>query len=135
VSNTVTVACNLPQGLVAELGLEMDWATSSFRRTPAYKRVRLVGSQHATKLALPKRTQMVAQRDLPPGMTENVDREFIETWLRAHSRLAPHVWIVDKPADLKHQIGDRAAAPFQPVDGSKPMKFGLDEVSKASFDP
>ena len=132
-SNVCTIACALPQGLICELGIELDPVQSTFRRTPAYKRVRLKGSQHATKISLPKHTQMVAARDLPPGLTEGVDREFIETWLRAHPKMAAHVWIVEKPADVKHQVADRPKAPFEPIDPTAPFKVGLDAVSKADF--
>jgi hypothetical protein len=121
--------------MICELGLEMDYATSTFRRTPAYKRVRLNGSQRATRIALPPKTQMVATRELPPGLTENVDRDFIETWLKAHPRLAAHIWIVENPkADLKHQVGDRPKAPFEPIDPTTPFKVGVDDIMKASFD-
>jgi hypothetical protein len=135
-SNTVTVACSHPQGMVCELGLQLDYATSRFIRTPAYRRIRLRGSQHAMRVALPKGVQPIATRGLEPGLTPDVDREFITEWLRQHPKMAQLVWIVENPkADLKHQVGDRAPPAFEPVDGSKPAKFGLDEISKASFDP
>ena len=131
--STVVVACNLPQGMVCEVGLELEWATSTFQRTPRYKRVVLRGSQRSTLIALPKGSQYVAQRELPPGLTEGVDREFIELWLKEHPRLAKNVWIVESPKDVPHQVADRETPPFEPMDPKKPMKFGLDEVSK--FDP
>ena len=131
--STVTVACSHPQGMILELGLELDYAQSRFVRTPKYQRVRLNGSQKATRVALPKGSQFVAQRDLEPGLTE-VDAEFITEWLRQHARMARLVWIVPKPADLKPMVADRPPPPFEPLDPTKPAKFGLDEVSKANFD-
>jgi hypothetical protein len=132
-SNVVTVACNLPRGMICELGLVLDRATSRFIKTPAYRQVRLKGSQTATLIALPKGSQYVSQRGLPPGLTEGVDREFIETWLKAHPRLAQHVWIVESRKDVPHQVGDRDTPPFEPLDTTKPFKVGLDEVTTADF--
>jgi hypothetical protein len=134
VSTTVTVACNLPRGIVCELGLELDYATSRFIKTPAYKRIRLGGSQRSTLIALPKGVQPVATRGLEPGLTEGIDREFITEWLRQHPRMAQHVWVVENPkADLRHQVGDRPPAPFEPLDPTKPFTVGLGEVTKANF--
>ena len=133
-SNVVTVACNLPQGLICEVGLELDYAQMAFRRTPAYKRVRLKGSQFAAIIATPKGATMVAQRDRPPGLTAGVDREFIETWLKAHPRLATNVWIVEQPADVKHQVGDRPKPPFEPIDPTAPFQVANDTISTANFD-
>jgi hypothetical protein len=113
--------------------LVLDYTQSRFIKTPAYKRVRLRGSQHATRIALPKGTQYVAQRGLEPGLTEGVDREFITEWLRQHPKMANTVWIVDKPADLKPQIGYRPTPPFEPIDPKAPFKVGLDQVTTATF--
>lgn len=132
-SNTVTVACNLPAGMICEVGLELDYVQQRFVRTPRYRRVRLFGSQRATLIALPKGNQYIPQRDLPPGLTPDVDREVITEWLRLHPKMATHVWIVESVKDVPHQVADRPVAPLQPMDPSKPMKFGMEEVSKADF--
>jgi hypothetical protein len=140
VSNTVTVATNVPQGFVLELGLELDYAACRFVKTPAYKRVVLNGSQTSRVLLArqldPKDPNgPKAMRGLAPGLTE-VDREFITEWLRQHPKMAPHVWIVENPkADLKHQVGDRAPAPFEPMDPATPFRFGGDHVETADFQP
>jgi hypothetical protein len=132
-SSTVTVACNNPSGLVLELGLELDYATQRFVRTPAYKRVVLQGSQRKMIIATPKGSTPIATRGLEPGLTE-VDRNFVEAWLKAHPRMSRYVWIVEKPADLKAQIADRPALPFEPMDPTKPFKFGADDmVTTANF--
>src|SRR5215469_18665718 len=116
VSNTVTVACNLPHGMICELGLELDYNLQRFVQTPKYKRVVLRGATRAAMLALPPGVQYTARRDLSPGTTEGVDREFIEQWLKEHPRHVRHIWIVESPKDVKHQVADRPEAPFQPVD-------------------
>ncbi len=132
-STTVTVACAHPQGLVCELGLVLDYAQAQFKRTPAYKRVVLKGSQRKMLVALPKNVLPVATRGLEPGITE-VDESFITEWLRQHPKMAHLVWIVPKPADLKAQTGDRPESPFEPMDPAARFKFGLDAVTKANYD-
>jgi hypothetical protein len=132
-SNTVTVACSLPNGLILELGLVLDYQQGRFFRTPAYKRVRLKGTYRDMLVKLPRGVQPISTRGLPPGLTEGVDRDFITEWLRLHPRMKNLVWIVEKPADLRPQIGDRPEPPLQPIDPTKPFKVGLDEVTKADF--
>jgi hypothetical protein len=133
VSNTVTVACNLPAGIICEVGLELDYTLQRFVRTPKYRRVQLRGAQHARRIALPAGNQYVAARDLPPGLTPNVDLEFINEWLRLHPKMAQHVWVVESTKDVPHQVGDRPEAPFQPMDPTKPMRYGEGEVTRAEF--
>ena len=133
-SNLVTVACNLPRGMICEVGLELDYQLQRFVHTPKYRRVALKGSQAAALLLVGGDTnRYVPRRGSAPGLTEGVDREFIETWLREHPRLAQHVWIVDSPKDLKHQIADRPAAPFEPLDPTQKMTINGNMVEAAKF--
>jgi hypothetical protein len=130
-SDKVTVACNLPQGMVCEVGLELDYHERCYKRTPAYRRVVLKGRTHATTIALPKGTPYISARDLPPGLTEGVDREFITEWLRQHKNMARHIWIVEAAADLKHQHADNPNI-LEPMEPKK-QKVGGIEIG--TYDP
>jgi hypothetical protein len=133
-SNTVTVACNLPRGIICELGLELNYQLAQFVKTPAYKAVRLYGSQRATTIALPPGSHYIPRRDLPPGLTPDVDREFITEWLKQHPKLAQHVWIVESTKDVPHQVGDRPKPPFEPLDRNAKFKVEANEIGPAKFD-
>jgi hypothetical protein len=131
--STVSVACSIPQGFICELGLEMDFSLARFVRTPRYRAVKLNGSQHAPLLLVGGDTKRyLPQRNLPPGITQ-VDEDFIREWLRQHPKLAQFIWIIDSPKDLKHQVADRPEPPFEPLDRTKPMRFGPDTVETAVF--
>lgn len=137
-TDVCTVACNLPAGMICEVGLRLNYATSTFERTDKYKSVRLAGSQRKMLIALPPGVQAVATRDLEPGLTHNVSRDFITQWLAEHPRMKGHIWIVEQPKsrELQHQVGDRPAPPFEPVDPKAPFKFGGpdNKVEPAKFD-
>jgi hypothetical protein len=136
-SSTVSVACTNPVGLVMELGLELNYMEGRFYRTPAYKRVRLNGGYRRLLLALPKGVDIKATRDLEPGLTD-VDEEFAREWFRQHPRYAALgiAWIVEKPADLKHQVDDaQLGGAFLPLDpkGDNRVPKGAQLVETADF--
>jgi hypothetical protein len=112
----------------------LDYTAQRFVKTPAYKRVVLRGSQRSTLIRIGGSANFKGTRGLDPGLTEGVDREFIETWLKQHPKLSRYVWVVEKPAaDLKHQVADRPPHPLEPLDPLTPMKIGSDLVDRADF--
>jgi hypothetical protein len=84
--NTVTIACKLPHGLICELGLILDAGGHGMIRGPNYKSVTLRGT-NTNKIVMPGAIGACVPIDALPGITENVDEEFITEWLRRNAAL------------------------------------------------
>jgi hypothetical protein len=85
---TVTIGCRLASGLILESGYTID--KSGFGapvRLPEYKRVILAGANQKT-MRLAQQNPGVALVSHPVmrvGVTENVDEQFFDAWVKSHS--------------------------------------------------
>lgn len=79
--NLVSVGCKLPQGLILELGYSI--VDGNVVQGDSYKRIVLAGAnQHSvTEGAL----RTPSPKDLRPGITNNVDEEAFDAWVKAHA--------------------------------------------------
>jgi len=97
-SNTVTVLCAIRHGLTCELGLVYDPDRMCFHKGPNYKSVTLKGGYSTLLTGQPNQAQ------LAPGVTENVDAEFMEAWLHQNAALGfvkEGLIKIVRPSDVK----------------------------------
>ena len=129
-TRTCVVGCKLPNGLIIEMGY--DVVAGGVSRTSRYKRQVLNGAnQHVTVIG-PNRTP--SQPTLKPGITQNVDEELFDAWLKQHaSTFVVRNGLVFKEPNLGEATAHAAEMAQQriglePVDPSKHPNVG-----KANF--
>lgn len=79
--NRISVGCKLPQGLILEMGYSIEGG--NVVQGPDYQRVALNGaSQHSTIVGT---LRSPSPTDLRPGITNGVDEELFDAWVKQHA--------------------------------------------------
>lgn len=122
-SSTVTVGCKLPHGLLMQSYLPRERAAPGMPEIPAVPRgepVLLAGSTASSILG-------------GFGITEGVDAEFFEAWLKENQDYAPVksglIFAIAKASDVKAEAKSRekVRSGLEALDPNKPAK-GVERV-------
>lgn len=144
---TVTIGCRTPLGYTLEVGLQTtarvgNGTMSQLIKTEKYRRFTLRGTREHTR-ALRKRGFLPpAQRGAEPYLNQNVPKDLWEEWKKTHA----DNWMLKSenlfevkdgkdPANAAAAVLDMGQAPriLEPMDPTKKLKVGNDEVEVADF--
>lgn len=150
-TDTVSVACRLPNGYVLEVGFSVNVPAAGggasfamYRKNKDYQTYTLKGCNQHSLIRDPRGNvlmQLPSAAGREPFINHGIPKDFFDRWCKENAEnwalTSGQIFVVPKPADTKAVTADAAAkspAIFEPLDPSVPMKLAENEISQRTDD-